>query len=119
MYQYDGVQGVPNPANDAGVRQVVGITHTAGPTVLDARTFRWDGMFNKTERRDIRAAGPQLAHIYRYDAAYRLTNGRQENQQGTPLRNLNYNLDGVGNRLSVTGFGGVVGAYAGSEHAAV
>lgn len=111
VYQYDGVQGVPNPANDAGVRQVVGITHTAGPTVLDARTFRWDAMFNKTERRDTRQAGPRLAHIYRYDAAYRLTSGTQENQQGTPLRILNYNLDGVGNRVSVTGFGGVVGAY--------
>ncbi|MCA9244155.1 MAG: RHS repeat protein [Phycisphaerales bacterium] len=112
QYQYDGIQGVPNPAGDSGVRQVVGITHTAGPTVVDSRTFTWDSMFNKTERRDTRTGGPELRHAYAYDAAYRLTQGVEENAGGIPQRESNYQLDGVGNRLAITGFGGVVGPYA-------
>ncbi len=111
LYSYDGIQGVPNPGGDFGVKRIVGITHSSGPTTVDARTFTWDAMYNKTERRDTRVGSPGLRHAYVYDDAYRLISGLQEDRLGLPVRLLNYNLDGVGNRNSVGGFGGVTGSY--------
>ncbi len=110
-FTYDGIQGVPNPPLDFGSKQVVGISHTSGPTAIDSRTFTWDQMYSKTERRDVRAAGPQLRHAYQYDSAYRMTSGLEEDGIGIVTRNTIYNLDGVGNRTSLGGFGGVTGPY--------
>jgi YD repeat-containing protein len=110
-FTYDGIQGVPNPPNDFGVRRIVGITHSSGATPVDTREFTWDRMYNKTERRDTRAGGPRLRHAYGYDDAYRLTSGLTEDGFGIVTRNLQYDLDGAGNRLFLGGFGGVTGQY--------
>ncbi|GJM24063.1 MAG: hypothetical protein DHS20C16_04780 [Phycisphaerae bacterium] len=110
-FAYDGIQGVPNPQLDFGSKCIVGITHSSGPNVIDSRTFKWDQMYNKTERRDTRLQGPQLRHAYQYDAAYRMGSALEEDRLGIPIRNTIYNLDGVGNRLSLGGFGGVAGPY--------
>ncbi|RMF75468.1 MAG: RHS repeat protein, partial [Planctomycetota bacterium] len=110
-FQYDGRQGVPNPAGDFGVKRMIAATHSAGGTVLDSRAFQWDPLYNKTQRRDLRVGGPQLTHTYEYDAVYRLTRALVDDGSGTTIRDLQYTLDGAGNRLSVSGFGGLVGSY--------
>ena len=113
-YAYDGggATAPVNPANDFGVRQVVGTTHTfdlggPSPVVLDRRTYTWDKMYNKTRREDTRAGGPRLRHDYTYDPAYRLTRTvasfEFEPASYVTVRDTSYNLDGVHNRLSVIG----------------
>ncbi len=87
-YQYDGA------------KRVVGTTHTkiSNGAILDDRSYIWDGMSNKTRRRDLRSGGPQLIHDYAYDSAYRLKQTTK-----TPGGVTSYGLDGVGNRTTVTG----------------
>jgi YD repeat-containing protein len=111
-YTYDGVQGVPNPPLDSGVKRVVRSTHAKGGSIIDDRAYTWDAMYNKTERRDLRAGGPRLRHAYSYDHAYRMTQGRVEDGGGIPIRQSDYTLDGVGNRQQISGFGGQTGPYA-------
>ena len=111
-YTYDGVQGVPNPPLDSGVKRIVRVAHAKGGSIIDDRTFTWDAMYNKTERRDVRAGGPRQRHGYSYDRTYRMTQGLVENGGGVPTRESNYILDGVGNRQQISGFGGQTGPYA-------
>ncbi len=102
-YAYDGI--LPNPTGDFGVKRLIGITHSniAGGIVLDARTMRWDRTSNKTLRQDPRPGGPGLTQTYTYDAAFRLTHAVVTDPVPTIQRDTTYNLDGVGNRISVVG----------------
>ena len=92
MFTYDGIVGVANPPNDFGVKCIVGISHTAGASVIDLREFTWDPLRNKAERRDSRTGGPRLRHAYQYDGMYRMKNSLEENGLGIVTRNLIYNL---------------------------
>jgi RHS repeat-associated protein len=110
---YDGITGVSNPAGDFGVKRVIGTRHTriAGGDVLDDRTYSWDRQYNKTQRRDVRAGGPQLTHDYAYDdSIYRLVQSSVTDAVLTLLDQIDYTLDGDGNRTNVTG-GPNPGAY--------
>jgi RHS repeat-associated protein len=108
-YTYDGISGISNPTNDFGVRQIIRTRHTriADASVIDDRTYTWDRMGSKTGRRDMRAGG--AAHDYGYDSIYRLRQSVATPTSG-PIETIGYNLDGVGNRLSVSG-GTNAGAY--------
>ncbi|MCG8405183.1 MAG: DUF6531 domain-containing protein [Phycisphaerales bacterium] len=104
-YLYDGIA---NPPNDFGVKQIVRTTHAfnagePGETVIDDRTYTWDPMYNKTRRKDERAGGPQLTHNYTYDDVYRLIHTTVTDPGGMVLRDTDYALDGVGNRLATSG----------------
>ena len=87
----------------------MGTLHTriADGTVIDVREYKWDPMYNKTRREDVRDGGPRLRHAYAYDAIYRLgeTVVTDETMPGDPmvLSTRKYDLDGVGNRESVAG----------------
>ncbi len=104
-YTYDGVTGVPNPANDFGVKQMIRSRHVrvGDGVVIDDRTYTWDRMYNKTQRKDVRTGGPQHTHDYSYDSIYRLQRTVVTDAAGLPLRDTDYGLDGVGNRITVTG----------------
>jgi len=104
-YAYDGITGMSNPPGDFGVRRIIGTTHQriSDMTVLDQRTFTWDRMYNKTQRKDIRAGGPELTHDYSYDAIYRLTHTTVTAPGPITVRDTDYDFDGVGNRTTVVG----------------
>ena len=104
-YAYDGITGVPNPPGDFGVKQVIGTTHSiiAGGATIDNRAYTWDKMYDKTQRKDVRAGGPQLTHDYTYDSIYRLTHTTVDDGAPTPVRDTDYTLDGASNRVAVTG----------------
>jgi YD repeat-containing protein len=140
-YDYDGVSLVPggpvnNDMGDFGVKRITRTRHTvAGVTcasdidcptgttcqtatstcIVDDRTYTWDRMFNKTQRKDVRPGGPQLTHDYEYDNAYRLVHTVvNDDSGGPPLRDTVYKLDGVHNREEVIGApdaGPYVGSY--------
>ncbi len=104
-YQYDGIANAPG---DSGVKQIVRTQHTVTGTgdIIDDRTYAWDKMGNKTQRKDERFGGPTLLHEYCYDAIYRLCHTTVTNwYAGTPVRETDYVLDGVGNRVAVSGAG--------------
>lgn len=103
-YTYDGIAGIPNPTNDFGVKKIIRTTHTriSDSSVIDDRTFTWDKLYNKTQRKDVRAGGPQLTHDYSYDSIYRLIRSDRTPLGGVP-ETTDYALDGVGNRTTVTG----------------
>jgi len=106
-YTYDGITGVPNPVGDFGVKRIIATEHVSNPggsqVLLDSRTYRWDKLYNKTQRKDIRAGGPQLTHDYQYDFAYRLIHTTVTDAIAMVLRDTVYTLDGVGNRMQVVG----------------
>jgi len=85
-----------------GARRVIATTHTkiVGGTIIDDRTYTWNRTHNKTQRKDVRLAGPQLTHDYTYDAIDRLVN---TTVTGSASRTTAYTLDSVGNRTTVTG----------------
>ncbi|MBN2018890.1 MAG: RHS repeat protein [Sedimentisphaerales bacterium] len=89
------------------IRRITQTTHTrdpAGtPTIIDDRTYTWDATYNKTQRKDIRAGGPQLTHDYTYDSIDRLVHTTVTNTVPAVVRDTGYSLDGIGNRTSVTG----------------
>jgi len=105
-YTYDGITGIPNPAGDFGVKQMIATSHVhlASGATVDQRTYRWDPMDNKTRREDVRP-GPRLSHTYMYDALNRLehTVVTDENPPPITVRDTIYQLDGVGNRSQVIG----------------
>jgi len=102
-YTYDGLP--PNPPDDYGVRMIVGTTHSviSGGQIIDQRSYTWDRLSNKTQRRDLRAGGPQWTHDYAYDALSRLVQSAITDGGGTMLRTADYDFDGVGNRIAVEG----------------
>jgi RHS repeat-associated protein len=88
-YSYDDLKRITSTAN------------FGGGTIVDERTYSWDAMHNKTQRKDERIAGPQLTHDYSYDALNRLIDTSVTD--AGPVRNTDYLLDGVGNRTLVLG----------------
>lgn len=90
------------------LRRITGTSHVFDPggaaTVVDQRGYQWDRMSNKIGRTDLRAGGPQLTHAYAYDAIYRLTGATvTDSVARATLRDTDYQLDGAGNRIAVTG----------------
>ena len=115
-YTYDGITGTPNPAGDFGVKRIIRTKHTkiAGGIIIDDRTYAWDQMYNKTQRKDVRIGGPLLTHDYTYDDSYRLVHTTVTNVGAIVVRDTDYDLDGVGNRTTVAGaldLGPHVGTY--------
>jgi len=110
-YTYDGITGVPNPPGDYGVKHIIRTNayRVADGVTIDDRTYAWDRMGNKTQRKDIRADGPQLTHAYTYDAVYRLIQSVKSGPDLDP-ETIQYVLDGVGNRTEVLG-GSDAGLY--------
>ena len=101
-----------------GARRIISTTHVREPEgaaeVIDARTYAWDAMNNKTQRRDVRAGGPGLTHDYSYDSVNRLIQTRVTDPQEVVQRLTRYVLDGVHNRIRVEGVpddGEYVGEY--------
>src|SRR5206468_4188215 len=94
----------PNPAGDFGVKQIIRTTHSrvVDGSAIDDRTYKWDRAGNKTQREDVRLGGPGSTHTYRYDSIYRLFQSMRSTPSGAS-ETVTYNLDGVGNRLSVGG----------------
>ncbi len=84
-----------------GVRLPTRTTHSAG---IDDRAYQWDGMYNKTRREVVPPSPLQLTFNYGYDSAYRLVQ-TTVNNAATTVRMTAYDLDGLGNRQSVTGLG--------------
>ncbi|UCF43965.1 MAG: RHS repeat protein [Planctomycetota bacterium] len=89
------------------VKRITATTHVFDPcgadTIIDSRTYTWDEMYNKTQRKDIRASGAELTHDYTYDSANRLVQTTVTDSNSAVVRNTVYTLDGVGNRTEVTG----------------
>ncbi len=100
-----GYDGISNDPNDFGVKQIVSTTHSvvSSGTIIDDRTYTWDQMYNKTQRKDVRIGGPQFTHDYSYDDADRLTQTTVKDSASVIIRNTIYALDGVGNRSIVVG----------------
>jgi RHS repeat-associated protein len=108
-YTYDGFSATPagmpsNPAGDFAVKHIVATHHAkiSDGSVIDSRTYRWDRMGNKTQRKDVRLGGPRYTHDYSYDNIYRLIHTIVTNPANMVARETDYTLDGVGNRTQVT-----------------
>lgn len=102
---YDGMSGVAAPAGDFGVKKVISSVHSrvSGGTIIDERSYRWDRMGNKTERRDLRATGPGLTHAHEYDSLHRLVHTTATDPTLAVVRDVTYTLDGAGNRSALAG----------------
>ena len=111
-YDYDGIQGVPNPAGDSGTKRVIKLHHedTGGGLVVDSRTYLWDSMQNRKSSVDQSGFGPQLTTTYEYDSVYRMVRETRVDAAAVPVSNTGYQFDGVGNRTNVIG-GGFPGGY--------
>ncbi len=95
--EYDGYASAPVLPGDFGVGKVVRTRHekTAGSIVLDEHTYTWNPVGSKTQRRDVRSSGPQIAQQFSYDRAQRMT---RSTRTGAPASE--YSLDGVNNRTN-------------------
>ena len=82
-----------------GVKRLTRTTHTRDPEgvpeTFDDRTYAWDAMYNKIARNDLIAGRNRT---FTYDSVYRLTRST-----GGPTGDVDYTLDGVGNREEVVG----------------
>jgi len=103
-YTYDGASGTLSPPNDFGVKKRIRTLHTIPATgqVIDDRTQVWDQRYCKTSRKDQRAAGPEFRRDYTYDSLSRLVESRQFDASESLLEEIVYELDGVGNRVTVS-----------------
>lgn len=102
-YSYDGIAGVPNPPGDFGSRKMTRTRHTrvSDGSVIDDRTYTWDPMMNKTQRKDLTPGGALFTHDYGYDSVHRMVSSTQTGLSiMTPLT-TSYLFDGVGNRIAV------------------
>jgi len=104
-WQYDGITGIANPANDFGVKSVIRITHTNAVTggLIDDRKYVWDREGNQARFDDLLLPETRL---YAYDANNRLTSSVFQSGNSTNV----YNLDATGNRSTVLS-NGVPGIY--------
>ncbi|MBW8017968.1 MAG: RHS repeat protein, partial [Planctomycetes bacterium] len=88
---------IQNDYSYDNVKRITGTNH-AGPAAVgtvDERSYSYDAMYNKIQRKDKRVGGQRLTHDYTYDDIYRLVN---TSVTSTVPRNTAYTLDGVGNR---------------------
>jgi RHS repeat-associated protein len=85
------------------VKRIIRTTHSRDPkgtpVMFDDRSYTWDQMYNKTSRIDSLSG---LAHAYQYDSIYRLIRSTKTPSDSSP-EIINYTLDGVGNRTTVSG----------------
>jgi RHS repeat-associated protein len=73
-------------------------THRAEANLLEDWQYRWDEMHNRTARTDVLH---QRKTVYRHDSTLRLT-GSRVTQNEALISETGFELDGAGNRLSVT-----------------
>ena len=110
---WDGAQNMQNEKGDFGWKQVSRINHTrGGGAIVDQRAAAYDRNQNKTSRTQLVAFVPGEAgqvNIWAYTPLNQLKHAI--NTKGTGTAGVtDYELDGQGNRLSVTQ-DGIVGAY--------
>jgi RHS repeat-associated protein len=79
-------------------------------TIIDDRAYEWDAMSNKTRRADVRVGGPRLSHDYVYDSRHRVSRATVTDAASAVIRNTQYTLDDIGNRVAVSE-GGSTGEY--------
>ena len=92
-YGYDPIRRMTNS----------GLTVISGGAPIDSRAYAWDAANNQTTMNDLLAAGLDT-RLFAYDSVNRL------GQSVSAIDAIAYNLDGIGNRLSVTG-GTNAGSY--------
>ncbi|MBL4810063.1 MAG: hypothetical protein JKY43_08435 [Phycisphaerales bacterium] len=123
-YGYNGYEGGLVHIDDHGFGRVAEITTTKSGTgtVLDSFTFRWDESQNRTSYKDVGSGMKnRRERLFGYDSSDRLISTDVDfpdpNTDFTNPTNsgiTNYDLDGVHNRFSVTGFeeaGAPIGIY--------
>jgi YD repeat-containing protein len=90
---------------------VTGTTHAriTPHVVIDDRTNTWDDAGNKTSRSDVRLPTGGTVHAYSYDSANRIVHSVETPPSGAAVT-IDYAIDGLGNRTSVTGGSGA-GTY--------
>ena len=87
------------------VKRITGTKHSVGVAIVDERSYSYDAMYNKTQRKDKRVGGLRLTHNYTYDGIHRLTQTIVKDAAPATIRDTQYTLDGVGNRTNVGGVG--------------
>ncbi len=97
--------GIRNDYSYDDLKRITGTKHSVGVATVDDRSYSYDAMYNKIQRKDKRVGGEQLTHNYTYDPMYRLTATVVDDISLPPrtLRSTQYTLDGVGNRTNVIG----------------
>ena len=87
------------------LEQISRTTHAriAGGVIIDDRTYQRDAVSSKTQRKDVRAGGRQLTHNYTYDDVNRMVRAKVTTPSAVVVRDTNYNLEGVQNRIDVDG----------------
>ncbi len=102
-YNYDGITGISNPADDFGVKRIIKTSHIrqSDNVIVDDRSYQWDRMYNKSQRNDTRTGGLQLAYDYSYDSVYRLQDTNVTDMNTITTRDTDYTYDGVGNRTTI------------------
>jgi len=91
-----------NYGYDDGYRLTAMVSKNATGSVVDAWTYQYDAVGNRTARTDVNGK----AETFRYDAVYRLT---EANYGDGSAEKLSY--DAVGNRLTLTNEVGMVTTY--------
>lgn len=119
-------RGTNSAAKHKRDRRIAQVTHTdASLSVIDQRRFWWDSAGNKTMHEDVLGVLPSTRNrLFAYDSADRLVQSRELATTPTapdawdpanpPAYSTLYDLDTLGNRLSVSGddqAGADVGSY--------
>jgi RHS repeat-associated protein len=87
-----------------GARRITRTRHYNSGGNIDDRAYDWDANYNKTRREDQTMASVGYRCLYSYDSAYRLIKTTIINRSnGMTDRQVQYQMDGVGNRILVTG----------------
>ncbi len=97
---FPGPSAVEKLRSYDGVGRVGSTQASRGGVVLDHRTYQWDRNHNKTQRRNELSG---VTHSYSYDSANQLVQSIRTGAGRGKNRTIDYTLDGVGNRVSVTG----------------
>jgi phage tail-like protein len=105
---WNGLVSPPNASGDFGWHQVAGVNHqvAGGGTVIDRRSYAYDGNQNKTWRAQLTPwvqGGAMETNSFGYDSLDRLR--LAINSKGTSVKRADYSLDAQGNRLAVTNNG--------------
>ncbi len=123
-YAYNGYDALPPNPNDQGFGRVVGVTttHTSSSAVLDDFGFTWDAAQNRVTYDDIGSGTKnRRERSFSYDSSDRLVSTDVDfpdvnTDYPAPTNGgvTDYELDGVHNRYTVSGFEGAgapIGTY--------